>query len=94
MVDEFNEACFTSKRGVLSVVESQFGVHLIEVTKTRDNVLSSLKALKAPQQELDLLALAKQNSDALVATETRSMRLVLEALAIPIEKMHPASQNN
>ena len=34
MVDAFNEACFTSKRGDLSVVASQFGVHLIEVTKT------------------------------------------------------------
>jgi len=34
MVDEFNEACFTSKRGDLSVVASQFGIHLIEVTKT------------------------------------------------------------
>jgi len=34
MVDEFNEACFTSKRGDLSVVSSQFGVHLIEITKT------------------------------------------------------------
>ena len=34
MVDEFNEACFTSKNGDLSVVESQFGVHLIEVTNT------------------------------------------------------------
>ena len=33
MVDEFNEACFTSKRGDLSVVTSQFGVHLIEVTQ-------------------------------------------------------------
>ncbi len=61
----------------------------IEVTKTRDNILISLKTLKAPQQELDLIALAKQNSDALVATETRSMRLVLEYLAIPKDKMHP-----
>ena len=34
MIDEFNEACFTSKTGDLSVVTSQFGVHLIEVTKT------------------------------------------------------------
>lgn len=33
MVDEFNEVCFTSKRGDLNVVTSQFGVHLIEVTK-------------------------------------------------------------
>jgi len=38
MVDEFNEACFTSKRGDLSVVTSQFGVHLIEVTKTSKTV--------------------------------------------------------
>ena len=34
MVDEFNEACFTSSKGDLSVITSQFGVHLIEVTKT------------------------------------------------------------
>ena len=33
MVDEFNESCFTSKKGDLSVITSQFGVHLIEVTK-------------------------------------------------------------
>ncbi|MBE9562179.1 MAG: methyl-accepting chemotaxis protein, partial [Proteobacteria bacterium] len=59
----------------------------IEVTKTRNNVLASLKILNAPQQELDLLTLAKQNSDALVATETRSMRLMLETLAV--KKMHP-----
>ena len=30
--DEFNEACF-SKRGELQIVSSQFGIHLIEVTK-------------------------------------------------------------
>lgn len=34
MVVDFNEACFISKKGDLSVVETQFGVHLIEVTKT------------------------------------------------------------
>jgi methyl-accepting chemotaxis protein len=61
----------------------------IEITKTRDNVLTSLKALNAPQKELEQLALAKQNSDALVATETRTMRLVLEALNIPQSSMHP-----
>jgi len=64
--------------------------HEIEVTQTRDNVLSSLKQLNAPQQELDLLALAKQNSDALVATETRAMRLGLEVLKIPETAMPPA----
>jgi methyl-accepting chemotaxis protein len=62
----------------------------IEVTKTRDNVLTSLKELNAPQKELDLLALAKKNSDALVATETRSMRLMLEALGVSESSMHTA----
>jgi len=38
MVDEFNEACFTSNKGDISVVTSQFGVHLIEVTKTSRKV--------------------------------------------------------
>ena len=38
MVDEFNEACFTSNRGDLSVVTSQFGVHLIEVTGISNSV--------------------------------------------------------
>ena len=38
MVDEFNEACFTSSRGDISIITSQFGVHLIEVTKTSRKV--------------------------------------------------------
>ena len=33
MVDEFNDICFTAETGALSVVSSQFGVHLIEVMK-------------------------------------------------------------
>ena len=33
MVQEFNEVCFTSNIGDLSVVETDFGVHLVEVTK-------------------------------------------------------------
>ena len=38
MVDEFNEACFTSKKGDLKIVSSQFGVHLIEVTSKSKKV--------------------------------------------------------
>ena len=33
MVDEFNESCFSAAVGELQVVPTQFGVHLIEVTK-------------------------------------------------------------
>jgi len=32
MVTPFNDACFTAKKGELTVVNSQFGTHLIEVT--------------------------------------------------------------
>jgi signal transduction histidine kinase/DNA-binding response OmpR family regulator/methyl-accepting chemotaxis protein len=64
--------------------------HEIDVTKTRDQVLARLKELKAPQKEFEQINLAKHNSDALVATETRSMRLVLEAQQIPKSSMHPA----
>jgi methyl-accepting chemotaxis protein len=62
----------------------------IEVTKTRDRVLARLQELGTPKEELDLLATAKANSDALVTTETRSMRLRLEAAGVPESKMHPA----
>ena len=54
----------------------------IEVIQTRDRVLSQLEKLGASSDKLNLLFTAKQNSDALVATETRSMRLVLAALQI------------
>ncbi|HEW97259.1 MAG: histidine kinase [Candidatus Parabeggiatoa sp. nov. 3] len=65
----------------------------IEVIRTRENIITRIKALKVPQAELDLLTLAKQQSDALVATETRAMRLVLEAQAIPKTLMPPSVAN-
>jgi len=62
----------------------------IEQTKTREQVLTHLKELNALPKEFDLLNLAKQNSDALVATQTRSMRLMLEAQGVPKSSIHPA----
>jgi len=38
MVAEFNEVCFTANKGDLTIVQSQFGIHLIEVTKKSRNV--------------------------------------------------------
>jgi len=61
----------------------------INNTKTRDNVILKLKELESPEEELELLARAKQRSDALVNTERRSMRLVLEALMVPEKDMVP-----
>jgi methyl-accepting chemotaxis protein len=64
--------------------------HEIDVTKTRDRVLQRLRALGAPQDEFDQIALAKKNSDALVHTESRSQRLVLEASGVAEADMPPA----
>jgi len=38
MVAEFNEVCFTANKGDLTIVQSQFGIHLIEVTKNSRTV--------------------------------------------------------
>jgi methyl-accepting chemotaxis protein len=62
----------------------------IEVTRTRDRALERLSELGATERELGLLAEAVRNSDALVETETRGMRLVLEAKGIPAHQMPAA----
>jgi hypothetical protein len=61
----------------------------INGTRTRDQVIFRLHELESPGEEMALLAEAKKNSDALVETEKRSMRLVLEALAVPEQNMIP-----
>jgi hypothetical protein len=61
----------------------------INIMKTRDNVIARLRELNSPSDELALLAEAKKNSDALVETERRSMRLVLEALGEAESNMVP-----
>ena len=38
MVDEFNEICFTANKKDLNIVNTQFGVHLIQVTKKSKSV--------------------------------------------------------
>jgi methyl-accepting chemotaxis protein len=66
----------------------------IEVTKTRDRVLTRLKELGSPQNEFDLVDEAKRQSDALVSAESRSMRLVLEAQGVPEASMPAAIAAN
>ena len=61
----------------------------INVTRTRDKVISRLQELDSPKEELELLANAKKYSDALVETERRSMRLVMEALKTKEADMLP-----
>ncbi|MGC5325991.1 methyl-accepting chemotaxis protein [Brevibacillus sp. SYSU BS000544] len=48
----------------------------VNETKTRDRVVARLIELHAPQEELDLIQQAKQNSDALIAIEDESMKAV------------------
>ncbi|HEY4163137.1 MAG TPA: HAMP domain-containing methyl-accepting chemotaxis protein [Dongiaceae bacterium] len=48
----------------------------VKETKTRDRVVARLRELDAPQGELDLIEQAKQNSDALIATEDAAMKAV------------------
>lgn len=50
----------------------------INETKKRDQVVTMLKELGVPQDELLLIEEAKQNSDALVATEDAAMKAVQE----------------
>jgi signal transduction histidine kinase/CheY-like chemotaxis protein/HPt (histidine-containing phosphotransfer) domain-containing protein len=61
----------------------------INVTRTRDKVISRLQELESPKEELELLAEAKKYSDALVETERRSMRLAMEALGENESNMVP-----
>ncbi len=62
----------------------------VDVRKTQARVLARLKALHTPSSELDLLALSHKNSAGLVTTETRAMRLVLEAKGVAPSAMPPA----
>ncbi len=54
----------------------------INTTRTRDNVIDGLSRLGAAADELALVDEAKANSDALVKTESRSQRLMLEATGV------------
>ncbi|MET0522514.1 MAG: methyl-accepting chemotaxis protein [Jiangellaceae bacterium] len=54
----------------------------INTTKTRENVVARLGQLGAADDELALVAEAKAKSDALVNTESRSQRLVLQATGV------------
>jgi methyl-accepting chemotaxis protein len=62
----------------------------ITTTKTRDRVVAELRQLGAADDELALVDEAKANSDALVNTESRSQRLVLEAAGVAPAAMPPA----
>lgn len=65
----------------------------INVEKTRENVINRLKELDTPQDEFELLNIAKNNSDDLVNTETRAMKLLLRVYEVPEKQMEPTIKN-
>jgi methyl-accepting chemotaxis protein len=62
----------------------------VDETKTRDHVVAQLRKRGATARELALIEDAKAKSDALIQTETRAMRLVLEATGTPRSAMPAA----
>jgi methyl-accepting chemotaxis protein len=59
----------------------------VKETKTRDRVVARLRELGAPESELDLIEQAKQNSDALIATEDAAMKAVAEKDLVAAQKL-------
>ena len=57
--------------------------HEVDVYKHRDKAISLLKKLSDDPKEVSLLVKSKKNSDALILTEVRSMKLVLDAYHVP-----------
>lgn len=48
MVPEFNDACFKGKVGDMPIVETQFGVHLIEILGSRDAKKANILTVDIP----------------------------------------------
>jgi len=59
----------------------------INVSKTRDNAINRLEKIQNADEEQIILAKAKQQSDQLLKTEARSMRLIIDAMNLPISQM-------
>ncbi len=55
------------------------------VARRRDTVIHTLEGFALPEEESELLAQAKRNSDLLIDTETRAMKLVLLAQRQPAD---------
>src|SRR3990167_8877034 len=60
-----------------------------DIARGRDKIIEQLDQLSLPESEKALLITAKRNSDALMATETRAMKLILLAINVPEQDMYP-----
>ncbi|MEV6929722.1 methyl-accepting chemotaxis protein [Dactylosporangium sp. NPDC051485] len=62
----------------------------IDQTKTMERVVAQLRGLGALSDELALVDKSKTDSDAMMRTEARSQRLMLEAAGVAVQDMPPA----
>lgn len=61
----------------------------VNVVKRREKVIKRLEELDTRKEEFEMLNQARNESDALVNTETRAQRLILEVYEVPEEQMEP-----
>ena len=102
MVAEFNEVCFTADKGDLTIVQSQFGIHLIEVTKKSINVkkvkIAYIDRTVDPSSEThdNYYTQAAQFVGALLNTDTTTFNdlvAVKNLVKRNEEKVSPSKQN-
>ncbi|MEE2700182.1 MAG: SurA N-terminal domain-containing protein [Bacteroidota bacterium] len=102
MVAEFNEVSFTANKADLTIVQSQFGVHLIEVTKKSRNVkkvrIAFVDRIVEPSSETynQYYTQAAQFAGALLNTDTTSFDDLATNLNLAKrnqEKVTPSTQN-
>ena len=102
MVAEFNEVCFTTDKGDLTIVQSQFGVHLIEVTKKSRNVkkvkIAYIDRIVEPSSETyhNYYTQAAQFAGALLNTDTTTFNELVATKNLVKrneEQVSPSKQN-
>ena len=102
MVAEFNEVCFTADKGDLTIVQSQFGVHLIEVTKKSRNVkkvkIAYIDRIVEPSSETyhNYYTQAAQFAGALLNTDTTTFNELVATKNLVKrneEQVSPSKQN-
>ncbi|MBS7007314.1 ATP-binding protein [Anaerostipes sp.] len=65
----------------------------VKITKSREKAMEAFDASSVPAKEIQLLKTAKNNSDLLISTEQRAMKLAAYSHRIPEEMLNPEIQN-